>query len=77
VEEERFGVLTISRKLAKYFSSLMFIAGTLLFSFSVISLKNFIDLNSFFPGNTAFSFFLWVFVSIANIIAGLLLMGSD
>ncbi|MGC9345912.1 MAG: hypothetical protein ACP5ER_03870 [Candidatus Bathyarchaeales archaeon] len=78
LEEEKFGVLEISRKVGKHFSTAMLVAGVLLLClFAYITVTGQGDWMTMSPEMTFLGFVLWIFVGIVNIVGGLLLMGSE
>ena len=77
LEEERFGVLKISREVGMLFSASMLTAGVLslfVFAYSVLTGQTEWIVS---PKTSLLNLALWVFVGIANIVGGLLLMGSE
>lgn len=78
LEEERFSVLEISRKVGTYFSASVLAAGFLLLClFTYVTVTGQVDWMAMSPEMTFLGFVLWIFVGIINIIGGFLLMGSD
>lgn len=78
LEEERFGVLEISRKAGTYFSASVLAAGfTQLGLFAYITVTGQIDWMTTSPEATFLGFALWIFVGMINIVGGFLLMGSE
>ena len=78
LEEERFGVLKISRKVGTYFSASLLAAGFLLLClFAYVTVTGQVDWVTISPETTFFGFILWIFVGIINIVSGFLLMGSE
>lgn len=77
VEEERFGVLQISHKVGKYFSASMLVVGALLLClFAYVTTTGYADWIVISPEITFSGLIVWIFVGIANVIGGLLLVGS-
>jgi len=78
LEEERFGVLQVSRKVGIYFSASMLLVGVLLpCLFMYVILTEHIDWIIISPKMNFLVLLLWIFVSIVNIIGGFLLVGSE
>ncbi len=78
LEEERFGVLEISRKLGTYFGASVLAAGFLLLClFVFVTATGQIDWMAMPPEVAFLGFALWIFIGIMNIIGGFLLMGSQ
>ncbi|MDI6847365.1 MAG: hypothetical protein QMD23_04465 [Candidatus Bathyarchaeia archaeon] len=78
LEEERFGVLEISRKVGTCFSASVLAAGFLLLClFAYVTITGQVDWMTTSPEMTFLGFVLWIFVGIINIIGGFLLMGSE
>jgi hypothetical protein len=78
LEEERFEVLKISKRIGAYFGTAVIFVGVLLLClFAYVSITGQVRLIGLSPEATSFSLVLWVFVGIVNIITGFLLMGSD
>lgn len=78
LEEERFGTLKVSRKVGIGFSASMLTAGALfLFIFAYSTFTGQTDRFITSPETSLPNLVLWVFVSITNIVGGLLLMGSE
>ena len=78
LEEERFGVLQVSRKFGIYFSASMLVSGVLLLClFAYVTLTGYIDWIVISPEMPFLGLSVWVFVSIVNIVGGFLLMGSE
>ena len=78
LEEERFGVLQISHKVGTYFSASILVSGILLLClFTYVTITGYIDWITISPEITFYGLVVWIFVSIINIISGLLLMGSE
>lgn len=78
LEEERFGVLQISRKVETYFNASILVSGfSLLCLFTYVTITGYVDWITISPEMTFFGFVVWVFVSIINVVGGLLLMGSE
>ena len=77
LEEERFNVLQVSRKIGTSFSASLLVAGTLL---SILLLYAFltgqIDRIILSSEYALPSLAVWVFVGITNVLGGFLLMGS-
>lgn len=78
LEEERFGVLQVSRKVGVYFSVSMLVVGVLLLSlFVYVTLTSHVDWIIISPEISFLGLLIWIFVSIANIVGGFLLVGSE
>lgn len=78
LEEERFGVLKISRKVGTYFSASLLAAGFLLLClFAYVTVTGQVGWMTMSPEAAYLGFVLWVFVGIINIVGGFLLMGSE
>jgi hypothetical protein len=78
LEEERFGVLQISRKVGTYFSASILASGLLLLClFTYVTITGYTDWIIISPEITFLGLVVWVFVIIINIVGGLLLMGSE
>jgi len=78
LEEERFGVLAISRKVGTYFSASVLAAGSLLlFLFTYVTITGQVDWMALPPEMRFLGFVLLIFVGLANIIGGFLLIGSE
>ena len=77
LEEERFGVLEISRKLGTYFGASVLTAGFLLLClFVYITVTGQINWITTSPEVAFLGFVLWIFIGTMNIVGGFLLMGS-
>jgi hypothetical protein len=77
LEEERFGVLEISRRLGTYFSASVLAAGVLLLCLSAyVMLAGRVDWMITSLETTFLGFITLIFVGIINVIGGFLLMGS-
>jgi formate/nitrite transporter FocA (FNT family) len=77
LEEERFGVLEISRKLGTYFGVSVLAGGCLLLClFAYVTVTGQTNWMATSPELAFLGFVLWIFVGIINIIGGFLLMGS-
>lgn len=77
LEEERFGVLQISHKVGTYFSASILVSGVLLLClFAYVTTTGYADW-IISHEMTFIGLVVWIFVSIVNIVGGLLLMGSD
>jgi hypothetical protein len=77
LEEERFGVFQVSRRVGELFSVSVLISGVLLlclFAYIIISGQTYWIMIS--SEMTLLGRVIWVFVALVNIIGGLLLMGS-
>jgi len=78
LEEERFGVLQISHKVGVYFSASTLVSGVLLLClFTYVTVTGYVDWIIISPEITFLGLVVWIFVSMANIVGGLLLMGSE
>jgi hypothetical protein len=78
LEEERFEILQISKKVGSYFgASVVFVGVLLLCLFAYVSITGQAWVILLSSEATAFSLVLWIFVGIVNIISGFLLMGSE
>ena len=77
LEEERFGVLELSRRIGRKFSPLPVIVGAslLITSIYLVITNTFLMADS--PEIKAFFIALSIFLGVINVVAGLLLMGSD
>ncbi len=77
LEEERFGVLEVSRKVGTYFGASVLTAGFLLLClFAYVTVTGQIDWITTSPEVAFLGFVLWIFIGIMNIVGGFLLMGS-
>jgi len=77
LEEERFGVLQISHRLGIYFSASILASGILLLClFTYAATTGHVDWITISPEIAFLGLVVWIFVSIINIVGGLLLMGS-
>jgi hypothetical protein len=73
-QEERFRVLQLTQQIGTYFSATMVTAGALLLgvlAYVVVARAPLIS-----PEMPFLSFVVWVFAGIANVVGGLLLIGS-
>ena len=78
LEEERFGVLKISRKVGTYFSASLLVVGFLfLCLFAFVTVTGQVDWMTTSPETTFLGLVLWIFVGIINIVGGFLLIGSE
>lgn len=78
LEEERFGVLAVSRRVGKYFGASILVAGALLLCvFTYLTLTDHADWMMISPEITFLGFAVWILVSVINILGGFLLMGSE
>lgn len=78
LEEERFGVLQISHKVGMYFSTSILVSGVLLLClFTYVTVTGYVDWIIISPEITFLGLVVWIFVSIVNVVGGLLLMGSE
>lgn len=78
LEEERFGVLEISRKVGTYFSASILVAGALLLCLlAYVTLTGHVDSIMISPEITFLGLLVWISVGIVNILGGFLLMGSE
>lgn len=78
LEEERFGVLKISRKVGTYFSASLLAAGFLLLClFAFVTVTGQVDWMTTSPETAFLALVLWIFVGIINIVSGFLLIGSE
>jgi len=78
LEEERFGVLHISRKVGESFSVSMLVAGICLIS--VLAYFGFTGQQVWlvtYSGTFPWAIVFWIFLGIVNIVGGMLLMGSE
>ena len=77
LEEERFRVLELSRRIGRKFSPLPVIVGAslLITSIYLVITNTFLMADS--PEIKAFFIALSIFLGVINVVAGLLLMGSD
>ena len=77
LEEERFGVLRVSRRVGKLFSASIVTAGVLnlIFLTYLILTSNVAGIG--YLEKTFWGLVLLVFISLANIVGGLLLVGSE
>ncbi len=77
-EEERFGIIQISKKFGSYFGASAIFAGVLLLClFAYVGITGQAGLIILSSEATAFSLVLWIFVGIVSIVSGFLLMGSE
>ncbi len=77
LEEERVGVLEISGKVGTYFSASMLLVGiSLLCVFAYVMLTGFEDWIVISYDMPFLGLLVWIFAGIANVLGGLLLMGS-
>jgi hypothetical protein len=74
-ETERFGVLQISRKAGRYFSATILTSSVLFLCLFVYAIYSGTLILPAKPGGL--NLVVWVYMGIANIVGGLLLMGSD
>ena len=72
LEEERFGVFQISKKIGLYFGSFAAIFGLILLILSSLTAWTF-----FSNEPKEIAIILWILASLTTIISGFLLMGSD
>lgn len=78
LEEEKFGVLEISRKIGKYFSASVLVVGVMLLClFAYVTVTGQVDWMTISPETTFLGCVVWIFVGIITIIGGFLLMGSE
>lgn len=77
LEEERFGVLELSRRIGRKFGPLPVIVGASLLIASIYLVITNTVLMANSPEVKAFFIVLSVFLGVINVVAGLLLMGSD
>jgi|GEM_PF-1518844 hypothetical protein len=78
LEEERFGVLQVSRKVGMYFSASMLVAGALLLCLcAYVIFTGYVEWIVVSPEITFLGFLVWIFVGIVNIVGGFLLVGSE
>jgi len=78
LEEEKFGVLQISHKVGVHFSASILVSGVLLLClFTYVMVTGYVDWIIISPEITFLGLLVWIFVSIVNIVGGLLLMGSE
>lgn len=78
LEEERFGVLEISREVGMCFSASMLVAGALLLClFAYVTVTGHAGWVVISPETPFLGLVVWIFVGIVNILGGLLLMGSE
>ncbi len=78
LEEERFGVLQVSRRFGICFSASMLVSGVLLLClFAYVTLTGYVDWIIISPEIAFPGLLVWIFVSIVNIVGGFLLVGSE
>ncbi|MDH5460056.1 MAG: hypothetical protein OEW71_03360 [Candidatus Bathyarchaeota archaeon] len=77
LEEERFGVLELSRRISRKFGPLPAIVGASLLITSIYLVITNTVLTADSPEAKAFFIVLSIFLGVVNVVAGLLLMGSD
>ena len=78
LEEERFGVLEISRRIGTFFGVSVLIAGVLLLClFAYVTITGHMDWIAISAEASFLGVIVWIFVGVANIVGGLLMMGSD
>ena len=78
LEEERFGVLEISRKIGTFFGVSVLIAGVLLLClFTYVAITGHMDWMATSAETSFLGVIVWIFVGVVNIVSGLLLMGSE
>lgn len=78
LEEERFGVLEISRRIGAFFGVSVLIAGVLLLClFAYVTITGHMDWMAISTETAFLGLVVWIFVGMVNVVGGLLLMGSD
>ena len=78
LEEERFGVLEMSRRISVFFGVSVLTAGVLLLClFAYVTITGHMDWMAISPETAFLALVVWIFVGVVNVVGGLLLMGSD
>lgn len=78
LEEERFGVLEVSRRVGVFFGVSVLTAGVLLLClFAYVTITGHMDWMAISPETAFLGVIVWIFVGVVNIVGGLLLMGSE
>lgn len=78
LEEERFGVLEISRRIGTFFGVSVLTAGVLLLClFAYVTITGHMDWIAISAETSFLGVIVWIFVGVANIVGGLLMMGSE
>jgi hypothetical protein len=78
LEEERYGVLGVPKKIGKYFGAVSLGTGILLIAFLAYSnLSGQLSLVSLSVGSSWTLVGLWIFVGLISVVVGFLLMGSE
>ena len=78
LEEERFGVLEISRRVGTFFGISVLTAGVLLLClFAYVTITGHMDWMATSAETSFLGVIVWTFVGVVNVVGGLLLMGAD
>lgn len=78
LEEERFGVLEISRRIGTFFGVSVLTAGVLLLCFfAYVTITGHMDWMATSAEASFLGVIVWIIVGVVNIVGGLLMMGSE